>query len=97
MLPWLLTTVKNGPRKFTLKFSPNWVRDSWDIADVKYLVVCGGGVFGGGGGGGWCSGVFMITIQLCLELNNFVVNMNVTRLISIVWKSIESFYLYIII
>ena len=44
MSSWQLTIVKDGPRSLPLKFGQNRVSNSWDIADVEFTVVVGGGV-----------------------------------------------------
>ena len=46
MSEWQLEPVQSGPRNLLLKFGPNRVSNSWDIADIEFAVV-------DGGGGGW--------------------------------------------
>ena len=43
MSPWQLDSVEDGPRNLTLKFGQNQRGNSWDIADVEFPVVVGGG------------------------------------------------------
>ena len=50
MLTGQLASTNVGPRNLPLKFGQNWVTNSWDIADIEFLVGGGGG--GGGDGGG---------------------------------------------
>ena len=50
MSPWQLELVQDGPRILRLKFGQNRVHNSWDIADIEFAVV--------GGGGGWYSKSF---------------------------------------
>ena len=51
MSPWQLGSVKDGPRNLPLKFGQNQASNSWDIADIEFLMV--------GGGGGGCKVIFM--------------------------------------
>ena len=41
---WQLGCVKDGPMNLCLKFGQSRVSNSWDIADVEFEVVGGGGV-----------------------------------------------------
>ena len=45
MLPWQLTSVKEGPRNLPLKFGQNRASNSWDIVNIEFpvVVVVGGG------------------------------------------------------
>ena len=45
MSAWQLGTVQKGPMNLPLKFGQNRASNSWDIADIEFTVV------GGGGGG----------------------------------------------
>ena len=40
---WQLVSVKEGPRSLPLKFGQNWVSNIWDIADIEFMMVGGGG------------------------------------------------------
>ena len=55
MSQWQLGSVKDGQRKLTLKFGQNQACNSWDIADIEFVVVDGGG----GGGWWWCKVIFV--------------------------------------
>ena len=62
MSPWQLKSVQEGPRNLFLKFGQNHVSNSWDIADIEFVVVLlrvGGWVGGRVAGwvGGWVGGV----------------------------------------
>ena len=48
MLPLQMKSVQGGPRNLSLKFGQNLASNSWDIADIEFVVVVGG--CGGGGG-----------------------------------------------
>ena len=43
MSPWKLESVHDGPRNLPFKFVQNRVGNSWDIADIEFVVVDGGG------------------------------------------------------
>ena len=43
MSPLQIESVQDGPNNLSLKFGQNGASDSWDIADIEFLVVCGGG------------------------------------------------------
>ena len=43
MTPWQLEYVQDQPRDVPLKFGQNQVSNSWDIADIEFTVVGGGG------------------------------------------------------
>ena len=38
-----LKSVSVGPRNLPFKFGQNWVSNSWDIADIEFVWVVGGG------------------------------------------------------
>ena len=40
---WQLESVLGVPRSLTLKFGKNQIIDSWDIADIQFVWVGGGG------------------------------------------------------
>ena len=44
MLPLKLKSVQDGPRNPSLKPGYNRVSNSWDIADIEFVVVGGGWV-----------------------------------------------------
>ena len=44
MLPWQLKSIQYGPRNLPFKFGQNRASNSWDIADIEFSVVGGGGV-----------------------------------------------------
>ena len=46
MSSWQLGYVKDGPRNLSLNVGQNRFSNSWDIADIEFMVVVGGG--GGG-------------------------------------------------
>ena len=48
-----IESVQDGPNNIYLKFGQNGASDSWDIADIEFWVVCGGG------GGWWCKVIFL--------------------------------------
>ena len=51
---WHMESVKDGPRNLPLKFGKNQVSNSWDIADIEFVV----------GGGGGCAKSFSCKTQL---------------------------------
>ena len=65
MSSWQLTSVKDGT--LLLKFGQNQFSNSWDIADVKFVVVGGGG----GGGGDGCAKSFSLSWDLTTKSNTF--------------------------
>ena len=44
MSPLQLESVYDGPSNLSLKFGQNRASNSWDIADIEFVVVVGGGV-----------------------------------------------------
>ena len=44
MLVWQLESLQEGPRNLPLKFGRNPASNSWDIGDIEFVWVGGGGV-----------------------------------------------------
>ena len=51
MSPRQMASVTDGPRNLHFKFGQNLVSDSWDIADIEFVMVLTGGQVGGCVGG----------------------------------------------
>ena len=44
MSQWHLESVKDGPRNLPVKFGQNRVSNNWDIDDIEFAMVGGGGM-----------------------------------------------------